>query len=103
MGVLPHWSRTSKLAVAIWGALFVLLIVCALNEIDLGDHGYIELLLVEDWRFEFAAHDAMRGVLTDRVGASSSRLKSYEFGEIVAAMKADHTYILFLEIIRTVK
>jgi hypothetical protein len=71
--------------------------------VDLGDHGYIELLLLEDWRFEFGAHDAMRGVLTDRVGASSSRLKAYEFGEIIAAMKADHTYILVLEIIRTVK
>jgi hypothetical protein len=71
--------------------------------VDLSDHGYIELLFVDSWRFEFGAHDAMRGVLTDRVGASSSRLKAYEFGEIIAAMKADHTYILFLEIIRTVK
>jgi hypothetical protein len=71
--------------------------------VDLANHGYIELLLVENWLFEFGAHDAMRGLLTDRVGASSSRLKAYEFGEIIAAMKADHTYILFLEIIRTVK
>jgi hypothetical protein len=71
--------------------------------VDLSDHGYIDLLFVDSWRFDFGAHDAMRSVLTDRVGASSSRLKAYEFGEIIAAMKADHTYILFLEIIRTVK
>jgi hypothetical protein len=71
--------------------------------VDLADHGYIELLLVEKWRFEFGSHDAMRGVLTDRVGASSSRLKVYEFGEMISAIKANHTYILFIEIIRTVK
>jgi hypothetical protein len=71
--------------------------------VDLSDHGYIEVLFVENWRFEFAAHDAMRNVLPDRVGASSSRLKAYEFGEIIAAMKPNHTYIVFMEIIRTVK
>jgi hypothetical protein len=71
--------------------------------VDLANHGYIELLLVEDWRFQFDAHDAMRSLLPDRLGASSSRLKTYEFGEIIAAMKANHTYILFMEIIRTVK
>jgi hypothetical protein len=71
--------------------------------VDLADHGYIELLFVENWRFEFGAHDAMRKLLSDRVGASSSRLKAYEFGEIIAASKTNHTYILFLEIVRTVK
>jgi hypothetical protein len=71
--------------------------------VDLADHGYIELLFVENWRFEFGAHDAMRNVLSDRVGASSSRLKAYEFGEIIAASKTNHTYILFLEIVRTVE
>jgi hypothetical protein len=71
--------------------------------VDLADRGYIELLLIDSWRFDFGSHDAMRSVLTDRIGASSSRLMAYEFGEIIAAMKADHTYILFLEIIRTVK
>jgi hypothetical protein len=71
--------------------------------VDLADHGYIELLLVEDWRFDFGSHDAMRSVLKDRVGASSSRLKAYEFGEIIVASKTNHTYILFMEIVRTVK
>jgi hypothetical protein len=71
--------------------------------VDLADHGYIELLFVDSWRFEFGAHDAMRTVLNDRVGASSSRLKAYEFGEIIAAIKTNHTYILFMEILRTVE
>jgi hypothetical protein len=71
--------------------------------VDLADRGYIELLFIADWHFEFGAHDAMRSVLKDRVGASSSRLKAYEFGEIIAAVKTDHTYILFMEIVRTVK
>ena len=70
---------------------------------DLDDHGYIELLFVEDWRYEFGAPDAMRIALTDRLGLSSSRSKTYEFGEIIVAVRAEHTHILFLEIIRTIK
>jgi hypothetical protein len=71
--------------------------------VDLADRGYIELLFIDSWRFEFGSHDAMRSVLKDRVGASSSRLKAYEFGEIIVACKTNHTYILFMEIVRTVK
>jgi len=41
--------------------------------VDLAKSGYIELLFVENWHFEFGAHDAMRTRLTDRTGASSSR------------------------------
>ncbi len=71
--------------------------------VDFADRGYIELLFVENWRFEFGAHDAMRSTPTQRVGASSSRLKTYEFGEVIAAVKANHTYLLFMEIIRTLE
>jgi hypothetical protein len=71
--------------------------------VDLADHGYIELLFVENWRYEFGAPDAMRSALTDRLGMSSTRSKTYEFGEMISAVRAEHTYILFMEIIRTVK
>jgi hypothetical protein len=71
--------------------------------VDLADHGYIELLFVEKWRYEFGAQDAMRSALTDRLGRSSSRSKTYEFGEMISAIRAGHTYILFMEIVRTVK
>jgi hypothetical protein len=71
--------------------------------VDLADHGYIELLFVENWRYEFGAPDAMRSALTYRLGMSSTRSKTYEFGEMISAVRAEHTYILFMEIIRTVK
>ena len=71
--------------------------------VDLADHGYIELLFVEKWRYEFGSPDAMRSALTDRMGMSSSRSKTHEFGEMITAVGAEHTYILFMEIIRTVK
>ena len=71
--------------------------------VDLAHHGYIELLFVENWRYEFGAPDAMRSAKPDRLGMSSSRSKTYEFGEMITAVGAEHTYILFMEIIRTVK
>jgi hypothetical protein len=71
--------------------------------VDLADHGYIELLFVENWRYEFGAPDAMRSAPPDRLGMSSTRSKTYEFGEMITAVRAEHTYILFMEIIRTVK
>jgi hypothetical protein len=40
--------------------------------VDLADHGYIELLFVENWRYEFGAADAMRSGLTDRLGMLSA-------------------------------
>jgi hypothetical protein len=71
--------------------------------VDLADHGYVELLFVENRRYDSGAPDAMRSPLTDRLSMSSTRSKTYEFGEMISAVRAEHTYILFMEIIRTVK
>lgn len=52
----------------------------------IADHGYIERLFVENWRYEFGAADAMRNELTDRLGTSAARSKTYEFGEMITAV-----------------
>jgi hypothetical protein len=70
--------------------------------IDLADHGYIELLFVENWRYEFGALDAVGSSLSAHLGMSSNRSKTYEFGEVIAAVRPEHIYIVFMEIIRTV-
>ena len=46
--------------------------------VDLADHGYIELLFVENWRYEFGAPDAMRSALTDRLGIPGEILNALQ-------------------------
>jgi hypothetical protein len=70
--------------------------------VDLGEHGYIEFLFDENWHYDFGSLETMTDSPTDRVGSSSDRSRSYQFGEMISAVRANKTYILFMEIVRTV-
>jgi hypothetical protein len=70
--------------------------------LDLAYRGYAEFRFDGSWGYGFAA-PASSTPLDNRVGESSSGSRRYEFGEMVAAVKSDHSFVLFVEVVRPVE
>jgi hypothetical protein len=70
--------------------------------LDLKYRGYVEFRFDGDWGYDFTA-PASSTPLEDRVGESSGGSRQYEFGEMVAAVKADHSFVIFIEVVKPVE
>jgi hypothetical protein len=71
-----------------------------LIDLLIGDCGFIDLTFNSSWNYNFAAPDAMRAPLNQRLGYSPLASRIYEYGEVVLARRTTGSTILFLEIVK---